>query len=304
MDIDQIKIFCDLAETRSFSKSAARNLISQSAVSQQIKNLELQFKLQLIDRTCRPLALTQAGEIFYQGCKNIFNQYEEMRNQLANFSHQITGSVTITGIPSIVLYLLQPYIRFYLQQHPNVRLYVEPMRANQVVDSVLTDRADIGMVASPKADRRLDVIPFYREKLLLVMHPRHPLATKRKVPIKSLELQPFIHFEKDQPTRKLIDKILRQYNVTVKPTMELDNVETMKRGIEANVGLSILPEPAIKQELQGGTLVARPIAEEDFSRIVGVVYRKGKIFSEPVTRFVNLLKKPLDSIIAQLESPG
>jgi DNA-binding transcriptional LysR family regulator len=302
MDMDQIKIFCDLAETRSFSKSAARNLISQSAVSQQIKNIELQFKLQLIDRTCRPLALTQAGEIFYQGCKNIYNQYEEMRNQLASFSHQITGSVTIAGIPSIVLYLLQPYIRFYLQHHPNVRLYVEPMRANQAIETVLTDHADIGMVASPKADRRLDIMPFYREKLLLVMHPKHPLASRKKVPIKSIELQPFIHFEKDQPTRKLIDKIFRQYDITVKSIMELDNIETMKRGIEANVGLSILPEPAIKQELQAGTLIARPLAEEDFSRTVGIVFRKGKVFSEPVTRFVNLLKKPLETIVAQLET--
>ncbi|NLE29315.1 MAG: LysR family transcriptional regulator [Phycisphaerae bacterium] len=300
--MDQIKIFCDLAETRSFSKSAARNLISQSAVSQQIKNIELQFKLQLIDRTCRPLALTQAGEIFYQGCKNIYNQYEEMRNQLASFSHQITGSVTIAGIPSIVLYLLQPYIRFYLQHHPNVRLYVEPMRANQAIETVLTDHADIGMVASPKADRRLDIMPFYREKLLLVMHPKHPLASRKKVPIKSIELQPFIHFEKDQPTRKLIDKIFRQYDITVKSIMELDNIETMKRGIEANVGLSILPEPAIKQELQAGTLIARPLAEEDFSRTVGIVFRKGKVFSEPVTRFVNLLKKPLETIVAQLET--
>jgi DNA-binding transcriptional LysR family regulator len=302
MDIDQVKIFCDLAETRSFSKSAARNLISQSAVSQQVKHLEVQFKLQLIDRTCRPLALTQAGEIFYQGCKNIYAQYEELRNQLANFSHQITGSVTIAGIPSIVLYLLQPYIRFYLQQHPNVRLYVEPMRANQAIDTVLTDKADIGMVASPKSDRRLDVMPFYREKLLLVMHPKHPLAARKKVPIKSLELQPFIHFEKDQPTRKLIDKIFRHYDITVKSVMELDNIETMKRGIEANVGLSILPEPAIKQELQAGTLIARPLAEEDFSRTVGAVFRKGKVFSEPVTRFMNLLKKPLETIISQMET--
>jgi DNA-binding transcriptional LysR family regulator len=302
MDMDQIKIFCDLAETRSFSKSASRNLISQSAVSQQIKNLEQQFKLQLIDRTCRPLALTQAGEIFYQGCKNIFTQYEELRNHLANFSHQITGSVTIVGIPSIVLYLLQPYVRHYLQQHPNVRLYVEPMRANQAIDLILADQADIGMIACPKSDRRLEVLPFFREKLLLVMHPKHPLVHKKKVPISALQLQPFIHFEKDQPTRKLIDKMLRQYKVTVKSIMELDNVETMKRAIEANVGISILPEPAIFQELKTGSLVARPLEEEDFCRTVGAVYRKGKILSEPVTRFLALMRKPQADITAELQS--
>jgi DNA-binding transcriptional LysR family regulator len=302
MDMEQIKIFCDLAETRSFSKSASRNLISQSAVSQQIKNLEQHFKLQLIDRTCRPLAMTQAGEIFYQGCKSIYGQYEEMRNHLASFSHQITGSVTIAGIPSIVLHILQPYVRYYLQQHPNVRLYVESMRANQALELILADQADIGMIAYPKSDRRLEVLPFYRERLLLVMHPKHPLAEKEKVPIASLQLQPFIHFEKDQSTRKMIDKILRRYNVTVKPVMELDNIETMKRGIEANVGISILPEPSITQELKSGTLVSRPLAEEDFSRPVGAVYRKGKVLPEPVVRFLNLMRKPQEEIIAELQA--
>lgn len=299
MDMDQIKIFCDLAETRSFSKAASRNLISQSAVSQQIKNIEQQFKLQLIDRTCRPLALTQAGEIFHQGCKDIYSRYEEFRNRLADFTHQITGSVTIAGIPSIVLYLLQPYVRYYLQQHPNVRLYVEAMRANQAVETVLADRADIGMVACPKPDRRLAILPFYRERLILVMHPRHPLAAKKKVPITALQLQPFIHFEKDQSTRKLIDKILKDYGVTIKPIMELDSIETMKRGIEANVGLSVLPEIAVSQELKSGTLVARPFAEEEFHRAVGAIFRKGKVFSEPARRFLELLKGPQEHIFSQ-----
>jgi LysR family transcriptional regulator, transcriptional activator of the cysJI operon len=302
MDMDQIKIFCDLAETRSFSKAAARNLISQSAVSQQIKSIELQFKLQLIDRTCRPLALTQAGEIFFRGCKDIFSRYEEFRNQLANFTHQITGSVTIAGIPSIVLYLLQPYVRYFLQQHPNVRLYVESMRANQALETVLTDRADVAMIACPKSDRRLGIMPFYQERLLLVMTPRHPLAGKKKVSIKSLQLQPMILFEKDQSTRKLIDKILRNYGVTIKPVMELDNVETMKRGIEAGVGLSILPEPAVMQEVKSGALVARPFTEEEFFRPVGAVFRKGKVFPEPVRRFLDLLREQPEHVTSQLQT--
>ncbi len=301
MDIEQIKIFCDLAETRSFSKAANRNLISQSAISQQVKNIEQQLKLQLIDRTCRPLALTQAGEIFFEGCREIYRQYEELRNKLANFAYEITGSITISGIPSVVLYLLQPYIRYYLQQHPNVRLYIEPMRANQAVEQVLADRADFAMLAISKGDRRFDVIPFYNEKLVLTMHPEHPFAKKKKVSIKSLQLQPIILFEKDQFTRKLIDDIFRKYGVMIKPVMELDNIETMKRGIEAKVGLGILPEPSIYQELLMGTLTVRPFSEKEFFRPVGIVYRKGKVFSEPVKRFLDLLKQSPDKIKAKLK---
>ena len=296
MDIEQIKIFCDLAETRSFSKAASQNLVSQSAVSQQIKNLENQLKLQLIDRTCRPLTITQAGEIFFEGCRDIFNRYEELRNQLATLAQEITGSVTIAGIPSVVLYLLQPYIRYYLQNHPNVKLYVEPMRANQAVEMVLSDKSDIAMISSIREDRRIILNDFYKEQLLLAMYPKHKFSKKRKVPLKDLQLQPVILFERDQYTRKLIDGILKRYGVTIKPVMELDNIETMKRAIEANVGLGILPEPSILPEIAAGTIVAKPFSEELFYRPVAIAYRKGKIFSEPAKRFIALLKKNPDEI--------
>lgn len=293
MDMKQIKIFCDLVDTKSFSKAASMNLISQSAVSQQVKAMEAQLKLQLVDRTCRPLALTHAGSICYHGCKDIYSRYEEMRNQIASFAHEISGSVTIAGIASIVLYLLQPYVRNYLQRYPNVRLRIEPMRANAAIEAVLEDRADIGMVADPLEDRRLGVIDFCKERLLLAMHPSHPLANRDHVSIKALQLQPMILFERDQPTRKLIDAFLRRHGITIKPVMEQDNIETMKRGIEANVGLSLLPEPAIMTEVAARTIVARPLAEEEAYRPVGIIYRKGRDFSEPVKRMLQLLKEPI-----------
>ncbi|NLX04622.1 MAG: LysR family transcriptional regulator [Phycisphaerae bacterium] len=296
MDMKQIKIFCDLVETKSFSKAAAMNYISQSAVSQQVKALESQLRLQLVDRSCRPLALTHAGNICYQGCKQIYEKYEELHNQLAAFAHEITGAVTIAGIASIVLYLLQPYVRYFLQRYPNVRLRIEPMRANQAVDAVLEDRADIGMVACPKEDRRMGVIDLCRERLVLTMHPSNPLAQKKKVAIKDLHDQPMIHFERDQSTRKLIESILRRNEVSVKIVMEQDNIETMKRGVEAGIGISILPEPAIVRELQIGTIVGKPFAEKELHRPVGIIYRKGRAFSEPVKRLLEILKEPAPKI--------
>jgi len=303
MDINQIKIFCDLVETRSFSKAAAANLISQSAVSQQIKALENQLHLQLVDRTCRPLAVTHAGNICYTGCKEIYNRYEELRNQLAAFAHEISGSVNIAGIASIVLYLLQPYVRVFLQRYPKVRLHIEPMRANQAVTAVLEDRADIGMIADPKQDRRLGVIDFYKERLLLVMHPTHPLREMDEVPIKLLQSQPMILFERDQATRKLIEAILKRNGVTVKPVMEQDNIEIMKRGIEANIGISVLPEPAVVQELAEKRLVAKPFTAQKFYRPVGIIYRKGRDFSQPVKRMLQLLQEPADEIDGAAAGP-
>lgn len=296
MDLEELRVFCDLAEARSFSKAAAMNRISQSAVSQKLKLLEGRLRLQLVDRTCRPLALTQAGQIFYQGCKEISQRYEELGNQLAQVSREISGSVTIAGIASIVLYVLQPYIRHYLLEYPTVRLRIEPMRANQAIEAVLQDRAEVAMIASVKEHRRLTVIKLHSEPLKLVCHPDHPLAKKDQVSIKDLQMQPAILFERDQPTRKLIDEIFKRYDVKVRPVMELDNIETMKRGIEANVGLSILPEAAVRQEVSGGSLMTREFKEENFSRPVGAVYRRGKTLTEPVRRLLELLSVPIDKL--------
>lgn len=290
MDIEQIKIFCDLIETRSFSKTASRNLISQSAVSQLVKQLENKLRLELIDRTSRPFVPTQAGKIFFEYCKEIYEKYEQMHNRLAKFASELIGSVRIAGIPSLVLYFLQPYIRHYLQRHPNIKVYVEPVRANQALRMVQDDLADIALLAVESAGRRFTVEKICEEKMLVALPAEHPFVKRNKISIKSLELQPMILFERDQFTRRLVDKVFKKYDVTIRPVMELDSVETMKRAIEAGVGIGILPEYSIKQEVRTGSIVAKPITEEDIVRPICVLYRrKGKALNEASKRFIELL---------------
>ena len=104
-----------------------------------------------------------------------------------------------------------------------------------------------------------------------------------------------IHFEQDQATRKLIEGILRRNGVTVKPVMEQDNIETMKRGVEANIGISILPEASIARESETKTLLSRSFAEKEILRPVGIIFRKGRILSEPVKRLLAMLKQAPDT---------
>jgi DNA-binding transcriptional LysR family regulator len=158
---------------------------------------------------------------------------------------------------------------------------------------LLNGEVDIGLVAVPKKDKRLEVYDFEEETLVLVCSPKHPLAKESEIDIHKLQFERFIAFEREVPTRIWIDGILSRYNTVVRPVMEFDNTETIKRAVEINAGVSILPEAVVLQEVAGGSLKTVPFSNERFVRPTGILVRKGKIFSQAGRYLVELLKKPV-----------
>jgi DNA-binding transcriptional LysR family regulator len=156
---------------------------------------------------------------------------------------------------------------------------------------VLSGEIDIGLVAIPRRDKRLEVYDFADEPLVLVCSPNHPLAGESQIDIHKVQFERFIAFEKDTPTRKWIDSILQRYNIVVRPVMEFDNVETIKRAIEINAGISILPENTIVQEVGSRTIKAITISNERFVRPTGIIILKDKILGQPARYFIELLRK-------------
>jgi DNA-binding transcriptional LysR family regulator len=170
-------------------------------------------------------------------------------------------------------------------------MHIEYFSADKVYELVLNGEFDIGLVAVPKKDKRLDVYEFEEEPLVLVCSPKHPLADEVKVDIHKLQFERFIAFEKDVPTRIWIDNILSRYSTVVKPVMEFDNVETVKRAVEINAGVSILPQATVVQEVAGGSLKALPFSNERFTRPTGVIVRKGQTMSQAARYLLELLRK-------------
>jgi DNA-binding transcriptional LysR family regulator len=175
--------------------------------------------------------------------------------------------------------------------HPDINVHVEYLSASRIYELILSGDIDIGLVAVPKRDKRLDVYEFEDEELVVACSSRHALAGRTEVDIHELQFEKFIRFEKDVPTRAWIDAILERYNVVVRSAMEFDNIETVKRAVEINAGIGILPETAISQEIAGGTLKAIAISNENFVRPTGVIVRKGKILGQAGRHFVELLTK-------------
>jgi DNA-binding transcriptional LysR family regulator len=148
------------------------------------------------------------------------------------------------------------------------------------------------LVAYPVPHARLEIIPLRKEPLVLACHPQHPLAKLKSVRLKALHGQKFVSFELDMPTRKALDKILKSQGVEVEHVMEFDNIETVKRAVELNCGVAIVPQTTIRQEVANHTLTAVFLGNSHF-RPLGAILRKTKVLSPAAKQFLALLKKPI-----------
>lgn len=291
MQIESLKVFCDLAETESFTKAAHINSVTQSAVSQQISSLERQFKSLLIERSKKKFRLTREGQVLYDYSKQIIQTYDSLHSKLQEIKDIISGTIRVATIYSIGLHDLPPYIKRFLKEYPTVHVHVEYRRSNQVYEDVLGNVVDLGLVAYPAKDAKLDIVPLRKDPLVLICHPQHPFAKLKAVKLKSIAGQKFIGFEPDIPTRRALDKIFKDHGVDVRNVMEFDNIETVKRAVEIDAGISIVPQGTITQEIAKQTLAAVQIDDADFFRPLAVIYKKSKVLSPAMRQFIALLKE-------------
>ena len=291
MQIESLKVFCDLAETESFTKAAQINKVTQSAVSQQISSLERHFKSLLIERSKKKFRLTREGQVLYEYSKQIIQTHDSLHSKLQEIKDIISGTIRVATIYSIGLHDLPPYIKKFLKNYPTVNVHVEYRRANQVYDDVLSNVVDLGLVAYPTRESKLETVSLRKDPLVLICHPQHPFAKAKSVKLKSLAGQKFIGFEPDIPTRKALDRILKESDVEVQHVMEFDNIETVKRAVEIDAGISVVPQGTILQEVAKQTLAQVQLEDGEFFRPLAAIYKKNKVLSPAVKQFLAILKE-------------
>lgn len=290
MQINSLKVFCDLAETESFTKAAQINGVTQSAVSQQISALEKQFKSSLIERSKKKFRLTREGDVLYEYSKQIIQTYDSLLSRLQEIKDIISGTIRVATIYSIGLHDLPPYMKRFLKGYPTVKVHVEYRRANQVYEDVLGNVVDIGLVAYPNKDPRLETAPLRTDRLVLICHPSHRFAQAEALQLKDISGEKFIGFEPDIPTSKAIDKILKDHDVDVKTVMEFDNIETVKRAVEIDAGVAIVPQGTVAQEVNKSTLAEIGFEGEEFYRPLAAIYKKNKVLSPAIKQFIAILR--------------
>ena len=291
MNFDVLKTFCDLVDTGSFSKAAQANYVSQSAVSQQLAKIEQDFSTQLVSRGGGLVSPTGAGRAFYQGAKEILRRWEQLNGEVLSARDSVRGVLRVGTIYSVGFYLLDPYVRRFLQAHPEVNLRVEYTAWNRIYAAVISGEMDMGVVACPERHRFVEIIPLAGEELVVVCCPAHRLAGQKSVEMSDLKGENFIAFEENIPTRRYIDKRLKANRVAVNVVMQFDNVELLKRSVEVGSGLSILPFENVKREVETGDLAAIRLRRgEKWRRPVAIIRRRGKVPSPAERMFLAILR--------------
>ena len=294
MHIETLKVFCDLVDLKSFSLAAERNFVTQSAVSQQIRSLEEKFKRRLLERVRgrREVKLTAAGEVFYREAKAVLTAYDQLQENLRGLVGKIGGTVKVATVYSVGLHELPPKVGEFMSKFPSAKIDLEYSRTTRVVRDVLSGTVELGVVAFPEPRRGITIGRMPSNRLVLICPPDHRFASKSQVKTKDLDGLDFVLFERDTPTRKATDRILKSHGVEVKKVAEFDNIETIKRAVQVGFGLAIVPEPSVEDERRSGQLAVVKLPEKDWIRPVGVIYRSDRNLSLAAKKFVQLLELP------------
>jgi DNA-binding transcriptional LysR family regulator len=290
VQLETLKLFCDVVRLRSISRGAAESGVTQSAASQAIQQLEAEFDVQLLDRSQRPLQPTQEGRGFYEACRALLAGFERARGDLATSRQRVEGTVRVAAIYSVGLHDMSRHMQPFMAMHPHARVLLECLHPHKVVEAVLGDEADLGILSYPPSSRALEVVPLREEPMALVCHPSHRLARRRLAGAADLQGERFVAFDHDLPIRRAIDRVLRQAGVRVEVVMQFDNIETIKQAIAIAAGVSILPRPAVAKEVGIRTLAAVPLGIRGLVRPVAIIHRKGRRLAPVVARFIEVLR--------------
>lgn len=286
-----LKVFCDVVRQRSFSKAADENDISQSGASQLVQQLEEGLGVKLIDRSKRPFVLTPEGEVYYEGCREVVERYFAVEDRVRTLHQEVAGRVRVASIYSVGLHHMNRCLQEFLSQHPKANVRLEYLHPDRVYQAIEDDVADLGLVSYPKSSRNIRALAWREEPMVLVCAPNHPLAGRRRVSLSELDGQKIIGFDGGLTIRREIDRVLELYKASVQVVMEFDNIETIKRAIEIDAGVGLLPEPTVLREVESGTLMAVPLDTDELVRPLGIIHRRGKELSTAAKRFIELLER-------------
>jgi DNA-binding transcriptional LysR family regulator len=287
----EAKLFKEIAQTKSISKAALHNGISQSAATQHVQELERRLGLRLVDRSTRPLALTDAGKLYADFCREVLRREELFLVALEQLKGEAEGAVRVASIYSIGLSEMSRLRQEFEQRHPHAQLHVDYLRTDKIYEAVMGDHADLGLVSYPVAKRELAVVPWRKERMAVALAPSHPLAAKQILQPADLQGQDFIGFDEDLLIRRELDRFFRDQGVEVNQVMQFDNIQTIKEAVALGSGISILPERTMQTEIDQGRLISVPLHAPELMRPLGIVHRKRKKFNLAAQAFLNLLRE-------------
>jgi LysR family transcriptional regulator, transcriptional activator of the cysJI operon len=289
--MQNFRLFRDIAHHRSFSRGATLNRISQSAASQHVQELERSLGVELIDRSTRPLRLTDAGRLYLDYCRDMLRRHDEFEADLNRLKREVSGKVRIAAIYSVGLSEMSRIEAEFSTRFPDGLLEVSYLRPEKVFQAVEEDRADLGLLSYAESTRDVVALPWREEEMVVAVDPSHPLAHQTEVEPAELAGCQFISFDDDLPIHASVERYLRERHVSVQNVLHFDNLQMIKEAVAHAAGISILPERVMHEELAAGRVVAVRLKPSELFRPVRIIHRRRKVFSELAVGLMEILQE-------------
>jgi DNA-binding transcriptional LysR family regulator len=273
MDIPALKTFLAVAQERSFSRAAAKVHRTQPAVSQAIRRLEVDLGEQLFDRSSKSGTLTDAGRVLHNYGERLVRLAEETESAMRELRDLQRGRVLI-GANEAAVHTLLPIIARFRERFPDLSIDVRRVPARQIAVEVQQGSLDFGALTFRPTETGLLEIPVGTDELVLLVHPAHPLASRRQVTMEQLATEPVVAHNDPSPARERVLRLFEQRHVALKMMISLPSLDGIKRAVELKLGVALLPRRCAITEIASGRLVAIPVAGISRRRQVMLVCRR------------------------------
>lgn len=301
MDDHKLKVFCIVAETKSFSKASEIIRLTQPAVSLQIQALEEVYSTKLFNRSGCVITLTKAGEMLYKYAKEISSLYLAAEREIGEFTGLTKGVIAVGASSTIGNYLLPYVVADFKRKYPKVGVHIHIGNTKNVVDYLNAGNVDIGLVEGEVQKQKLIVEKLITDEMVLIMSPYHHWANKSSVSIMSLTKEPLIFREEGSGTRQMIEKYFAKHGLSQQETkiaLIMGSTESIKGAVEEGLGVSIVSKWAAKKERKYGSLKTATFREDKLIRDFSLLRRRAKETSHTLEKFVDFLKAyPFDKLL-------
>jgi DNA-binding transcriptional LysR family regulator len=291
LNLNQLRIFYFAAKYGSFSAAAEALFVTQPAVTKQIQQLQSAHEVKLFNRFGKKMVLTDAGEALYSFADKIFQIETQAEENLRDFQQRKSGRLRIHASESFGAYYLPFIINLFRKKYPKIHIAVNIFTNQQIVENTIRLENDLGFISSPLEHKKLVVSEILEDRLILIAPPSHPFAHKKVLDPWKLEGQSIIMHEKGSASRNIVDEFIRKNNLFVSVTLELSNNEAIKRAVEQGLGLSLISENVVREEIERKKLKPIPLADPTLKRKFYLIYHKDKYLSQPFQMFAHLVNQ-------------
>jgi DNA-binding transcriptional LysR family regulator len=289
LNIHQLETLLAISKTMSFRKAGELLNLTQPAVSAQIKSLEDEFGILLLDRN-QPVTLTDSGQLFLEHAEQILSIVNELKMKLSDMSTTPQGQIRLGTTTSIAIQILPRVLSYFTNQFPLIQTTIFSMPSSQIITSVETGNVDIGIGYLFEKHPNLITSALYYDTFELTVAPEHPLAKHDHLPFSALNHVPLIMLSPDTAGRRFVDRVFQNYGMVPQIVLELSSSEEVKRMVELNMGASIISKLSILEELKTGKLKKIHVSELEISHPVGVMIKRGRYLNSALRQFLSDLK--------------